>query len=246
VFPWPCLGEFWFIEQGLLRHPDYDRVLTRLRDSTISTPTKFLDLGTCIGQDLRTLAYDRAPLSSLYGADVLPAFEAAGHGLFKDKDRFDSSHFITGDIFADEDDLAKSRGSWDMIHIAMFLHVFSLPRQEKACENILRLLRNAPLSIVFGTQTGRLDAGELVLQPPMCEPGEHKTIFRHSKDTMKEMWEKVAKSTGMKVQVWTEYDEKDAAERAEDRKAKGEEWKKSERFFTGDGERRIFFRVKVI
>jgi hypothetical protein len=63
---------------------------------------------------------------------------------------------------------------------------------------------------------------------------------------MKDMWEKVAKSAGMKVQVWAEYDEKDAAERAQGRKEKGEEWEKSERFFTGDKERRLFFRVEIV
>jgi hypothetical protein len=229
-----------------LRHPDYDKVIARLKDSTAGTLLKFLDLGTCLGQDLRTLAYDGAPLSSLYGADLFPAFERAGYALFRDQERFHSSHFITGDIFSDTDDLARLRGSWDMIHIAMFLHVFSLKSQEKACENMLRLLKNAPHSTIFGTQTGTLDAEELVLQPPMCEPGEHKTIFRHNKETMKEMWEKVAKSAGIKVQVWTEYDEKDAVERAEGRKKKGEEWEKSERFFTGDKQRRILFRVEIV
>jgi hypothetical protein len=217
-----------------------------LKDGTSGPLLKFLDLGTCLGQDLRTLAYDGAPLSSLYGADVLPAFEAAGHELFRDKDRFDSSHFITGDVFAENDQLAQTRGSWNMIHISMFLHVFSLERQEMASLNILRLLKDAPQSTIFGTQTGTLHAGELVLQPPMCEPGEHKTIFRHNKETMKEMWERVARSAGMEVQVWTAYDEQDAAERARGREAKGEEWEKSERFFIGDGERRIFFRVEIV
>jgi hypothetical protein len=94
-----------------LRHPGYDKVLARLKDNIISSLLKFLDLATCIGHDSRTLAYDEAPLSSLYGADVLPACETAGHGSFKDQDRLDSSHFITGDSFADTDDLAKSRGS---------------------------------------------------------------------------------------------------------------------------------------
>jgi hypothetical protein len=216
-----------------------------LGESAGSTSLKLLDLGTCLGQDLRTLAVDGAPLSSLYGADVLPDFEAAGHALFRDKERFDSSHFITGDVFSDTDDLAKSRGLWDMIHIAMFLHVFSLERQEKACENMLRLLKNAPCSTIFGTQTGRLDAGEFALQPPMCEQGEHKTIFRHNKETMKEMWEKAAMSAGRRVQVWAEYDEEDASERAKGQNQKDMERELSGRFFTGDGERRIFFKVEL-
>lgn len=241
VFPWPCIGEFWFIEQGILRHPDYALVLEKLKSS--GGDVKFLDLGTCLGQDVRTLAYDGAPVSSLYGADALPKFEGAGHALFKDSDRFDSSHFITGDIFSDKDDLAQTRGGWDIIHIAMFLHVFSLKDQESAIENILKLLKSSPGSIVFGTQTGTLHPEEKVLKPPLCEPGEHKTVYRQSKDTMKEMWERAAKAVGATVKVWTGYDEAEAEERARGRKEKGESWEKEERFFTGERERRIFFKV---
>lgn len=63
---------------------------------------------------------------------------------------------------------------------------------------------------------------------------------------MKVMFEKAAKAAGLDVSVWAEYDEDEARERAEGRKEKGEEWEKKERFFAGDAERRIFFRVNVI
>ncbi|KAI0162497.1 hypothetical protein BJ166DRAFT_591362 [Pestalotiopsis sp. NC0098] len=165
IFPWPCIGEFWFIEQGLLRHPDYSRVLAQV---TKTPDSKFLDLGTCLGQDLRTLAYDGAPVSSLYGADMCEAWRDAGYSLFNDRDRLGPSHFITGDIFSDSDDLAKTRGTWDIVHISMFLHLFSLPDQEAASRNILRLLKATPGSSIVGTQTGSLDVGNFVLQPPLC------------------------------------------------------------------------------
>ncbi|KAF2867061.1 hypothetical protein BDV95DRAFT_631234 [Massariosphaeria phaeospora] len=245
VFPWPCIGEFWFIEQGLARHPDYTRIQERLK-APLASELKFLDLGTCLGQDIRTLAHDGVPLQSLYGADVLPGFEAAGHALFKDSDRFDSSHFITGDIFSDNDDLAKTRGTWDIIHVAMFLHIFSRADQEAACRNILKLLKAGPGFVIIGTQTGSMDAGELVLKPPMCEPGEHKTIFRQSKETMSETWRRAADEVNVHVQVWTGYDEDEARHRADSRAEKGEEWERKERFFVGERERRIFFHVDVV
>ncbi|KAI1386458.1 uncharacterized protein F4822DRAFT_410117 [Hypoxylon trugodes] len=244
VFPWPCIGEFWFIEQGLLRHPDYSNILKRI--TTTTPPPKFLDLGTCLGQDVRTLTHDGASPSTLYGADILPGFRDAGYALFRDSDRLDPSHFITGDIFSDVDDLGKTRGTWDIIHIAMFLHIFALPEQQAVSRNIMKLLKPVPGSTIIGTQTGSLDAGELTLKPPFCEPGEHKTIYRQNKDTMKELFEKAADAAGLKVNVWTEYDEDEARERAEGRKAKGDEWEKKERFFAGDKERRIFFRVDVL
>lgn len=243
VFPWPCIGEFWFVEQGLLRHPDYSRILAQVTETPGS---KFLDLGTCLGQDVRTLAHDGAPVSSLYGADVIEGFRDAGYSLFNDRDRLDASHFITGDIFSDSDALAKSRGTWDIVHIAMFLHVFSLPDQEAASRNIMRLIKATPGSSIVGTQTGSLDAGDFELKPPFCEPGEHKVIYRHSKSTLKTLFEQAAKAIGVEVAVWTEYDEAEAKERAEGRTQKGEEWEKTERFFAGNRERRIFFRVEIV
>jgi len=244
VFPWPCIGEFWFIEQGLLRHPDYPSILNRIKSA--SPASTFLDLGTCLGQDIRTLLHDGAPPSGIYGADVLPGFREAGYALFQDRDRFDESHFIVGDIFSGTDGLARTRKTWDIIHIAMFLHVFSLADQETASRKILELLKPVPGSTIIGTQTGSLDAGELKLQPPLCQPGEDKTIYRQSRETLKALFEKAAKAAGIDVLVWAEYDDDEARERAAGRKEKGEDWEKRERFFAGDKERRIFFRVDVI
>ncbi|KAI1128659.1 hypothetical protein F5Y10DRAFT_264850 [Nemania abortiva] len=223
--PWPCIGEFWFVEQGFLRHPDYPRILERIT-STTSAP-RFLDLGTCLGQDVRTLLHNGASPSTIYGADVLPGFKDAGHALFKDRDRFDESHFITGDIFSEDDELAKTKGTWDIVHIAMFLHVFSLADQEVVSKNVLKLLKVVPGSTVIGTQTGSLDSGVLKLQPPFAS-------------------QNAAEALGIKVIVWTAYDEDEAKERAAGRMEKGEGWEKKERFFTGERERRIFFRIDYV
>lgn len=174
------------------------------------------------------------------------AWRDAGYSLFDDRDRLGPSHFITGDIFSDSGDLAKTRGTWDIVHISMFLHLFSLPDQEAASRNILRLLKATPGSSIVGTQTGSLDVGNFVLQPPLCEPGEHKVIYRHSKRSLKTLFETTAEAVGLEVAVWTEYDEAEATERAKGRKEKGEEWERTERFLTGDREKRIFFRVEIV
>ncbi|KAI2626749.1 hypothetical protein GGR54DRAFT_592098 [Hypoxylon sp. NC1633] len=129
-------------------------------------------------------------------------------------------------------------------------HVFAHLRTSRARNcigvNIVKLLRATPGSSIVGTQTGSLDAGELILKPPFCNPGEHKTIYRHSKETMKDLFEKATKVVGLTVNVWTEYDEDDVKRRAEGQKQTGEEWEQKARFFAGERERRIFFRVEVI
>ncbi|QSZ29598.1 hypothetical protein DSL72_004114 [Monilinia vaccinii-corymbosi] len=102
VFPWACVGEFWFIMFGLSRHPQYQQLIRLLTSKAARGPSeaspKFLDIGTCIGQDLRALHRDGAPLSSLYGIDAIPEFETIGYALFRDEDHFLPGHDIVGDI----------------------------------------------------------------------------------------------------------------------------------------------------
>ncbi|CAG8955049.1 hypothetical protein HYFRA_00007063 [Hymenoscyphus fraxineus] len=244
VFPWPCIGEFWFLELGLTRHPEYDNILHTLKDTSLQSP-KLLDLGTCLGQDLRELAYNGVPINSLYGADLVPGFEAAAYKLFRDSDRFGPSNFITSNIFSEniDDGLVKTRGTWDIIHATMFLHIWSLEDQEKACENILKLLSEKPGSMVIGTQTGSVKPSEFTLRPPLCEPGEHKVVYRHSKDTMSDMWTRAGNKLGVKIEVRTDYDEEERAAREKGRLEKGPEWEAKQRFFTGEDERRVFFTI---
>ncbi|KAJ2986314.1 hypothetical protein NUW58_g5087 [Xylaria curta] len=231
VFPWPCIGQFAFIEQGLLHHPNYFRITQRL---TINTPAhRFLDLGTCLGQDIRTLLHDGASPSTIYGADLIPAFRDVGYALFKDSDRLDPSHFIIGDIFSEADKLATTRGTWDIVHISNFLHLFSFADQEAASKNILKLLKRVPGSTIIGTQMGSLVAEHFKLKPPMCEPGEDKTVYRHNKETLKALFEKAANELGIKAVVWSDYDE------ANMRGPAGQ-------FFAGDNARRISFVVDFI
>ncbi|KAI1325339.1 hypothetical protein F5Y16DRAFT_423087 [Xylariaceae sp. FL0255] len=219
VYQVPCIGEFWFIEQGLLRHPDYPRILQRMTSSATPSP-RFLDLGTCLGQDVRTLLHAGASPSAVYGADVLPGFKDAGYTLFQDRDRFDDSHFITDDIFSEVDELARTRD------------------QQAASKNILKLLKLVSGSMIVGTQTGSLDAGDFKLQPPLCEPGQDKTIYRQSKETLRTLFEDAAQALGISVRVWTEYDEGIGES--------GGDWKNEGRVFVGSKERRIFLRIELL
>jgi hypothetical protein len=219
----------------------------RLKKTSDPGP-KLLDLGTCLGQDLRELAFSGVPVKNLYGADLISGFEAAGLEFFCDSDRFGPSNFITGNILTDDDNdaLFKTRGTWDIVHIAMFLHIWDIKDQEKACENILKLLGPGDESLIFGTQTGTLSPGELNLKPPLCEPGEHRAVYRHSKETMIEMWYRVGKKLNEDIQVWAEYDEEERKARERGRMESGEDWEAGQRFFTGSEERRIFFTVKRV
>ena len=235
------MGEFWFITLGLSQHPSYATLLSRLRSSP--SDTKFLDLGTCLGQDLRKLIFDGVSPHKLYGLDIFPAYEGIGHELFRDADTF-KDHFIVANILDDAIDinLAKTEGTWDVINIIMFLHIFDWDTQIRTCKRILKLLSRKPGSMIIGAQTGSTQAGEQVLRPPFAAEGERKTVFRQSTETFTEMWRIVERDEGVGLKAMVEYEEQSGR----DRRTQLEEAEEKKKFFTGSEQRRLFFTVEIL
>ena len=243
IFPWPCVGEFWFVTLGLAQHPFYPLLLERLQAS--SSP-KLLDLGTCLGQDLRKLAFDGAPLDSLYGADICSGYETIGHELFRDQDRF-QARFITGDLFDESSDsfLTKTKGGWDVISTVMFLHLWDLDDQVTACKRILKLLKPQKGSLIIGSQTGLMEAKNQLLKPPHAKLGEEKYVYRHSLDTFRSMWDQVQKDEAITLKVEVGRNDADAREKI---------WKEQERGERGgflppsdwNTELKLFFTVELM
>ena len=101
----------------------YERLIHLLKDPM--SPRKFLDLGTCLGQDLRKMCFDGVPVDRLYGTDLFPRYETIGHRLFRDAATL-QGRFLVADLLEprEEDALAKTAGSWDVINIIMFLHIW--------------------------------------------------------------------------------------------------------------------------
>ena len=56
IAPYPCVGGFKFLELNMSLSPTYGNVLSRLKGGD-----KLLDLGCCLGQDIRKLVYDGVP-----------------------------------------------------------------------------------------------------------------------------------------------------------------------------------------
>ena len=101
IFPYPCIGQYRFLNLSLSQHFLYDEVLGRLRATPqLDQPEEtFLDVGCCLGQDLRKLAYDGVPSTRLYGLDRDARFIGLGYELFRDRHRF-GAHFANADLMA--------------------------------------------------------------------------------------------------------------------------------------------------
>ena len=217
VFPWPCVGEFWFLSFGLAKHPLYHTmVLPRLRSGD-----SLLDLGACLGQDLRKCVFDGAPSNRLYASDLFAEYEDLSYELWRDRDTF-PNHFLTDDVLADNATFMEGNlmmhlgpGQTDMIVINMFLHLFDYNNQLKVATRILRLLSHKPGSIVLGSQAGVVHPIEQPLKPPFDKTGDgqKRTIYRHSPESFKQMWEDAGRAAGVPLRpIICEFQKPEATE----------------------------------
>lgn len=176
-------------------------VLPRLKQGD-----SLLDLGACMGQDLRKCVFDGAPSDRLYASDLFAEYEDLAYELWRDRDSFPQHHFLADDVLAENDLFMNGNlmtklgpGQTDMIVINMFLHLFDYSNQIKVATRILRLLSHRPGSIVLGSQAGVVNPVEQALKPPFdkTEDGQTRTIFRHSPASFIKMWEDAGRAAGV-------------------------------------------------
>ncbi|KAL9003724.1 MAG: hypothetical protein Q9188_003428 [Gyalolechia gomerana] len=206
IFPWPCVGEFWFLSFGLAKHPLYkNMVLPRLKAGQT-----LLDVGACLGQDIRKCIFDGAPAANLYASDLFPEYEDLAYNLWRDQDRLPPGHFFAENILAENAMFTSGPlmtqlgpGSVDIITMTMFLHLFNYENQLKTATRILRLLSQKPGSLIIGSQAGSIDFGEQTLKPPFhrSETGTKRTVFRHNPESFERLWKEAGQVTGIPLRI---------------------------------------------
>ena len=195
--PYPCLGRFRFLELDLTLHPLYNAVVLPLLKST--TPPVFLDLGCCLGQDVRKLLFDLGPKAdgesrgNVYGADLKPEFIDIGYQLFLDEAKLPRTQFIApADVFDDSEGNALSvlDGEVGVLNCSAVFHLFGLAKQKLVARRCLRLLRREGLEgegkkvLVLGCQTANMNAGEYARANGTLR-------VRHNEESWRKMWEDV-------------------------------------------------------
>ena len=180
-------------------------MLPRLKDGA-----RLLDLGSCLGQDLRKCVFDGAPAANLYASDLFPEYEDLSYELWQDRDRFLKGHFVADDVLAENEKFSRGNlmmklgpGQTDIIAITMFLHLFDYQNQLKVATRILRLLSHKPGSLILGSQAGVVEAVEQPLKPPFDKTrgGEERTVFRHSPSSFTTLWEEAGIAAGVPLKV---------------------------------------------
>ena len=111
VYPYPCIGLFRFLDLDLYARKDvYPRLLSRLKGEE---DCKFLDVGCCLGQDIRKLRFDGVPGERLFGAEINNGFIDLGYQLFRDRDTL-GAKIMVADISDDQGLLSGYAGKFDV------------------------------------------------------------------------------------------------------------------------------------
>ncbi|KDQ07814.1 hypothetical protein BOTBODRAFT_59747 [Botryobasidium botryosum FD-172 SS1] len=193
-YPYPCIKRFTFVSLRIKKLPVYKEVLERGKRSGAI----FLDLGCCMGSEVRNLVFQGYPASQVVGVDLRETYISLGHKLFQDKETC-KIKFLVADIFDLPSTLSTSRvsnlesvsqlddlaGSVTFIHAASLFHLFDAPKQKELAIRLLRLWTREPNAIIFGRHQGLSPEGCLSKDVPGWE------AHGHSPESWEAMWKEV-------------------------------------------------------
>ncbi|KAG1733631.1 uncharacterized protein EDB91DRAFT_1238559 [Suillus paluster] len=215
VAPYPCIRGFHFLHPNISKLPNYDHILKRGSEGAI-----LLDIGSCLGIDVRKAAEDGFPAHNIIASDIKEAFSELGCKLFKSSS--EPSYFIPGDVFdpaflsitqpassVPEDampdiqtlrSLNDLRGRVGVIHASKLFQLFEEKKQLELARALGGLLSCEPGSIICGSVTIASEKG--IFRQTVL--GVDITYFCHSPETWTALWDGVVFAKGqVKVETST-------------------------------------------
>ena len=216
-YPYPCLGRWRFLDLDLASHPLYHSDILPMLKEVDKKDWIFLDLGCCLGQDMRKLLFDGVDPGRVYGADLRPEFIETGYELFRDEYNFPrTEHFIApADVFdfSSESELSrKCDGKVRILHTTAVFHLFNWEEQVKMAQRCLQLMTSKlGRVLICGAQVGNIEAGE---------HGRHRgggSRYRHNAESWKRLWEEVVQMEPSRGKVKSIEVKSDLEERNMDR-----------------------------
>ncbi|KAL7284160.1 hypothetical protein ACG7TL_001441 [Trametes sanguinea] len=197
-YPYPCIRAFHFVNLMMITNAIYPTVLEAGRKHD----TLFLDLGCCMGTDVRKLVYDGYPAEHVFGCDLRPEFIELGYELFGDADRC-PIRFFTSNVFdlpkttepassnvsvsdpSTVNDLIQLRGALTHIYTGALFHLFTEEVQYSLALRLVTLLRRSPGAIVFGRHQGLREEGVI------NDQYGRRDRYGHSEKSWPQMWKRV-------------------------------------------------------
>ncbi|KAG2107084.1 hypothetical protein BD769DRAFT_1366345 [Suillus cothurnatus] len=215
VAPYGCIREFDFLHPNISKLHNYNHILKRGSEGAI-----LLDVGSCLGADVRKAVEDGFPARNIIASDIKEAFSELGRKLFKSSS--EPILFIPGDVF-DPGFLSISQpansvpegampdiqtlqslndlhGRVGVIHTSKLFHLFDEEKQLELARALGGLLSCESGSIICGTQVVSLEKG-IVRRTVL---GIDISYFSHSQESWTSLWDGVVFERGqVKVEATT-------------------------------------------
>ena len=185
IEPYPCIGGGVFLKLGISLSSNYRQLISRVQNGEL-----LLDVGCCLGQDIRKIVFDGAPSENIYGTDLLGGLMEAGYELFLDRETLRST-FLAADIFEPSSALKQLEGRMDIIYAGSFLHLFDWDHQVLIAKRLVALSTPKDGSVVVGQGFGHLYAD---VYPVGLDTS--RTMFKHNPESFERMWKQVGEETG--------------------------------------------------
>ncbi|KAG2140080.1 hypothetical protein DEU56DRAFT_292200 [Suillus clintonianus] len=217
VAPYACIRSFDFLHPNLSKLHVYDHILKRGAEGAI-----LLDIGSCLGADVRKAVEDGFPAHNIIASDIKEAFSELGRKLFKASS--EPGCFIPGDVFDPAflsisrpassvpegampdiqtlQSLNDLRGRVGVIHASKLFHLFDEEKQLQLARALGGLLSCEPGSIICGTHAIALTSEKGIVRHTVL--GVDITYFCHSPESWDCLWDGVVFEKGqVKVETRT-------------------------------------------
>lgn len=201
IFPYPCLGNWGFLNLNVADAAAYDEVVSRVKNGEL-----YLDIGCCMGQDIRKLVSAGVPAENMYASDLKREFWDIGYDLFLDGDTL-KTNFIEADVFDADSKLMQLDGKLSIVLAHSFFHLFDYEGQVKAVKRVIKLLKPEPGVMVFGRQGAMLEPGSF----------EHVNVkdrvYWHNVESWEKLWKQAGEETGTEWRVEAKLGDEDLVKR---------------------------------
>ncbi|KAL4247361.1 hypothetical protein ABKN59_009016 [Abortiporus biennis] len=200
--PYPCIRAFHFVNLFMSVNPIYPEVLQAGKTGQ----TVLLDLGCCMGTDVRKLVSD-GYIGHVFGCDLRQEFIDLGYQLYNDSPSSEKStpiRFFTGDIFevpaaplssvidpnaaisatSKVTDLIQLSGVVNHIYTGALFHLFNEATQYSLALRLARIIKKEKGTIIFGRHQGLDSEGDI---------DDHlgRDRYGHSPSSWEALWKRV-------------------------------------------------------
>ncbi|THH31627.1 hypothetical protein EUX98_g2555 [Antrodiella citrinella] len=191
-YPYPCIRAFHHVNLMMSKNAIYGEVL----EAGQSGDTIFLDLGCCMGTDVRKLVFDGYPASNVVGCDLRQEFIDLGYELYKDRSSC-AIRFIVDDIFdadaptdhaasdlAQVTRLCQLKDRVSHFYLGALFHLYDEQTQFAIALAVGKLLHKEKGGIAFGRHHG-------VTKEGVADDHLGRNRYAHSPTSWTTMWRQV-------------------------------------------------------